>query len=153
FLRGDGAGGFAVQGASSPTGARPAGLVAAELTRDGRPDVAVATSNAVASLANIGAPATFPPQLSAPVVYGVGADAIALVTGDLDGRGAVDVAILSSSQNRTVLFGSATGALSPQPGMTIANASDLVPLDADRDGAIDLFVPRSVGPPDWSVDL
>ncbi len=124
-------------------GSHPRSAVAADLDGDGHVDLAVANQagGTVSILLNDGTGKfTVPP--SGTVTVGAGPEAI--VAGDFDRDGHVDLAVaspLASPPGVTILLGSTTGDFTPQPIVPVGALPDALAVgDFDRDGVLDLAV-------------
>lgn len=140
-LLGTGTGTFAAP-ATFPVdaGAELAGLVAADLDRDGKPDIAVAdrTAGTVAVLLGAG-DGTF----GAPAAFAAGEDVTPLAVADLDRDGRLDLAAaLSASGRVAVLLGHGDGTFDAPVtfGAGGTGTRSLATGDFDRDGRLDFVV-------------
>jgi hypothetical protein len=125
-------------------GSIPAGMVAADLTGDGRTDLAVAFlgDDTVAVLPGSGQPFAF----DAPVVTDVAGRPLGLVAADLDSDGRSEIAVSLATASLVRLF-EVTGAGRLEAGLDIpvgAGPTYLATADFDGDGRSDLAVSSSV---------
>jgi hypothetical protein len=121
------------------TGKGPIAIAAADLNRDGFPDVVTANQldNSISVLLNNG-DSTF----SSHVDYPTGKSPTAVIAADLNSDGIPDVAVVNSESNSISIFlGSADGTLRPFATMPIGpQPNALVAADFNRDGKVDLAV-------------
>ncbi len=122
-------------------GADAEGVVAADFNQDGRPDIATVSGDFNACTLNVflgNGDGTF----QTPVAYGLGGIALALATGDLDGNGAVDIAVASQINDSVHVFlNDGTGQFQSAgefDGGDVANA--IAVADLNNDGRPDVVV-------------
>jgi hypothetical protein len=141
-LLGDGTGGL-TPAAGSPfaVGVQPYGIVTRDFDGDGNADLAVGNSGggSVSVLLGDGS-GGFADAPGSPITGLSGP--IGLTAADLDGDGAVDLAVANSSANTlSVLLGDGAGGFAPQPGSPYVVGSlprSVAAGDFDGDGAPDL---------------
>jgi hypothetical protein len=107
-----------------------------DFNKDGKLDVAVASNNGLYVLLGRG-----DGTLSSPVLYSLDeAKAIALVAGDLDGDGNLDLIVATTSTvNRVyVLLGTPTGAFVVSQNFNSCPVRSLAVSDLNRDGGLDV---------------
>jgi len=127
------------------TGPNPLAVVTADLTNDGRPDLAVAnyTDSTVGVLVGSATVAgAFHPMVTSPT----GIHPKSLAVGDFNEDGNLDVAT-ANDNDVSVLLGDGAGALTPAPGSPIALGAypqSVVVGDFDGDGLLDLGVTSNV---------
>ncbi|WP_199423569.1 S8 family serine peptidase [Actinotalea solisilvae] len=131
-LRGDGAGGVAVERFPA-AGAAPHGLV--DVDRDGRDDVVSADGTVLLRAAD----GAFAPGTPVPAAPG----ATSLVGADVDGDGIEDV--VSVRYGSVVLAHGGRGFAAPLTFLDVTAAATPAPADMDGDGRSDLVVPSSSG--------
>ena len=139
-------------------GTSPDALVAGDFNGDGHLDLAVVNSNGISSSAGPGSVSvllgngdgTFQPQ----VTYAVGTSPYALVAGDFNGDGHIDLAVVNSNGisssagpgSVSVLLGNGDGTFQPQVTYAVGTSPDaLVAGDFNGDGHLDLAVVNSNG--------
>ena len=127
-----------------PVGPGPRSMAVADFSGDGKPDLAVATSNSagglVSVLVNEGS-GTFATAVS----YAVGGDPTSVATGDFNGDGQIDLAVSSAIDGTvSVLLNLGSGTFAPAVPYTVAtgafssNVQSIVVGDFDSDGKPDL---------------
>jgi VCBS repeat protein/IPT/TIG domain-containing protein len=149
-LRNLGGGGFAPPAILS-THASPAGLVAADVNGDLLPDVVVATSTGTfvdVFLNSAATPGTF---ASTPVSTQVAGQPVSVAAGDLDGDGAIDLAVVQRvmppSGRLTVLWGDGTGNFPVSTDVAnVAQPVDVAIADIDGDATSDVLYVRGSTP-------
>jgi hypothetical protein len=154
LLLGNGSGGFAAP-ANFGVGGSPRALTVADFNRDEKPDVATANSGGTVSvLLGDGAG-----NLSIPKNFNVAANAQFLKAGDFNNDNKPDLAVSSQTTNGiTVLLGDGAGEFAPASasfGVPNRTTLGLDVGDFDKDGALDLAVVNSSGPPEvviWKGD-
>jgi VCBS repeat protein/FG-GAP repeat protein len=131
------------QGPAVPTGSDPTSIVAGDLNRDGKPDLAVSNSssnNVNIFLGNGNGGLTEPP--GSPIALGTQPGSIAIGDFNLDGK--PDLAASNRLSNDvTILLGDANGGFSQPPGSPISvslNPSKVAVGDFNLDGKPDLAV-------------
>ena len=149
-LLGDGAGGFsAAPGSPVAAGDAPFGVVAADLSGDGKVDLAVSnnSSNALRVLLGNGA-GGFTASSGSPIP--VGGSPGQAAAADLDGDGDIDLAVPVWQNNWRVaiLLGDGAGGFAPGPGSPVAvggrhGTARINLADLNSDGKVDLIVARS----------
>ena len=149
ILLGNGSGGFSPSGGSPVTvGSSPTFVAAGDLNKDGRLDLAVTNSlsNNVTILLGDGS-GGFSPAAGSPVA--VGQNPFAVVTGDLNGDGNLDVVVANYlGASVTILLGNGSGGFSQAGGSPItvgAGAISLAIGDVNGDGRIDVAVANYLG--------
>jgi hypothetical protein len=121
----------------------PAGLVLADVDRDGLPDLLVASPAADAVSVALGLPGG---SFAAPfdVDLDAGSGPVALAAADLDRDGRLDLAVASEGADEVaVLLGTGTGSFVPAGALPLgggARPSALALADLDRDGLLDVAV-------------
>jgi len=144
LLPGDGHGNFSLANQRQfTTGHGPDAMTAADFNGDGRPDLAIVNqfTNNVTVLLGDGA-GGFTTATGSP--FAAGASAVAIVAGDFNGDGVVDLAIANQNSNDvTVLLGDGTGSFSPASGSPFAAGStpfSIGAADFNKDGKLDLVI-------------
>jgi hypothetical protein len=140
ILGNDGSGGFSLL-SHRPVGRGPVAIAAGDFDRNGRPDLAVSTPGAAPAgfslLLASGAPGSFGASVAVPV----GTSPDALVAGDFDRDGDLDLAVcdLETAGRVHVLLNDGAGAFSPGASPSVgAKPTAIVAADLDRDGDLDL---------------
>ena len=124
ILLGDGSGGFApAPGSPIATGSASQGIAIGDFNGDGIADLAV--TNAITSSVSIllgDGSGRFAPSPGSPVA--VGPNPYGVATGDFNGDGIADLAVVSQlSSNVSVLLGDGSGRFAPAPGSPIATGT------------------------------
>ena len=143
LLLGNGNGTFQLQSlTTNPVGGSPQDLVSGDFNGDGRLDLAVASVGAGTGEISIllgNGNGTFQPAME----YAVGSDPAALVAGDFNGDGRLDLAVADDS-GLYILLGNGDGTF--QPAVEYAAGiypQDIVAGDFNDDGKLDLVVAES----------
>jgi FG-GAP-like repeat len=139
ILLGAGDGSFAV-GGTVPVGTAPNGIVAADVTGDGRTDLAVANSGSstVSILAGNGA-GGFADEAGSPIA--VSTTPIGLAVTDVDADGRPDVAVATYANAVDILRRNAGGGFTRDPSIPVTGQqSGIATGDFDGDGRADLAV-------------
>jgi hypothetical protein len=128
----------------------PYSLVAGDFNGDGKIDVAVASSclddqcaqGAVTVLLGNG-DGTF----QSPVSYGTGGQySLSIVTGDFNGDGKLDVAVVNQSSSVSILLGNGDGTLQPAVVTSVGNVNlSIAAADFNGDGKTDLALDFNSG--------
>jgi len=138
-------------------GAGPHAIVAGDFNGDGRTDLAVVNSGVPSYLGGTyqgsvsvllgNGDGTFQPQ----VTYAVGRDPVSIVTGDFNGDGRTDLAVVNSnmfdigSGSVSVLLGNGDGTFQPEVTYAVGSVPDgIVSGDFTGDGRTDLAVANSL---------
>jgi hypothetical protein len=129
----------------SAGGNGPIALLAADLNKDGKPDLAVAlgSEKKISVLLNDGAGGFPDPPLP---LFDVGEGPNSIVSGDWDGDGNVDLAVVNSgSADLTLLFGDGAGRFPSQRSILVGGGRPEFAAtgDFDNDGAPDIAVSNS----------
>jgi len=146
ILRGDGSGSFTfATGSPFSICGRPSSIVAADLNRDTKLDLAVACAddNAVAILMGAGN-GTFARNVNSPVAIGLRPSSVAL--GDLNGDGKLDlVAADLLGSTISVSLGDGTGTFLTVTNYSVGRHPTSIALeDFNRDGKLDVVVTDSL---------
>ncbi len=127
-------------------GSAPAAVVVADFNNDLLPDLAIANTNSnnITVLLGNGAGAFLPAQ-NKPISIGPGTNPVALVAGDFNNDGNMDLVIADLNKNQlTLLLGLGTGSfMQPATAYTFpmqAYPSALAAADFNNDGNLDLLV-------------
>jgi hypothetical protein len=159
LLRGDGRGGFA-EWTMVPVGRHPYQRArTADVNRDGWPDLLSSNLDGNDLSVMLGGPSGFTPAPGSP--FPAGDAPFGLATGDFDGDGNLDVAVLDSPSSAaatgrdglTLLLGDGTGRFAgtgQAPFETGSHASRIAAGDLDGDGHDDIIASR---PDDDSIVL
>jgi hypothetical protein len=149
-LLGNGDGTFQPQ-VTYAVGTGPDALVAGDFNGDGRLDLAVANQGALGSPGTVSVlrgngDGTFQPQ----VTYPVGISPVAIVAGDFNGDGRLDLAVANRNDQggtSSVLLGNGDGTFQPQVSYAVGSGPDaIVAGDFTGDGRLDLAVANTFGP-------
>ncbi len=138
--------GALVTGSTPPTGSGPAGVVVSDFNGDGVYDLATANSNdnTVTVLLGNGS-GGFTAAPGSP--FSTGASPSAIVTGDFNNDGRLDLAIANNAGNSvTVLLGNGSGGFSAAPGSPFATGAFPIGLtlgDFNGDQKLDIAVANS----------
>jgi hypothetical protein len=129
----------------SAGGNGPIALLAADLNKDGKPDLAVAlgSENKMAVLLSDGVGGFPDPPLP---LFDVGESPNSITSGDWDGDGNVDLAVVNSgSADLTLLFGDGAGGFSSQRSVLVGGGRPEFAAtgDFDSDGVPDIAVTNS----------
>jgi hypothetical protein len=140
LFQGQGGASFRTQG-PFPVGKEPSSVVAADINKDGIPDLITAnqSDNTVSVLLGNG-DGTFKPQVSFPV----GAEPYAVAVADLDGDGSLDL-VVANYQDGTisVLLGNGNGTFRNLDPVPVGNGPYAIGIaDVNGDGTLDLVVPN-----------
>jgi Leucine-rich repeat (LRR) protein len=114
-------------------------LKAADVNNDGKPDWVFTSGTNVSTCANTSTPGAL--SAGVPTATAVGGTALKLATGDFDGNGFIDIAVVTSAPNQLRIFLNTNGAFAAfftivVPGVPSAIATG----DINRDGAMDILV-------------
>lgn len=146
-LRGAGDGTFASAPSISVGQTEPVSVAAADLTGDGKPDLAVATSANGARIYR-GQPGAFTGDFALLGTHPTDGNPRSVTIGDLDGDGILDLVVghLDNSsgggaENVSTLLGTGLGDFAPAVSFPAGNApASLALADLDEDGVLDLAV-------------
>jgi hypothetical protein len=154
LLLGDGSGGFA-NSVNFGVGSGPHSLTVADFNRDGSPDLATANSSGTVTVLLGNGAGGFGTGKNITVA----ANAQYLKTGDFNNDNKPDLVVSSQTVNGiTVLLGDGAGDFTPASasfGVSNRTSLGLDVGDFDKDGALDLAVVNSSGPPEvviWRGD-
>ncbi len=121
-----------------PVGAQPGALVAADLTRNARPDLAVLGSEGVSILENDGSGGF---RFDPTKILRVGREPVAIVAGDLNGDAFVDLVVANRAETFLSVLCGGAGGFEPERRLPIGRRASAVALGRfNRDGALDIAV-------------
>ncbi len=134
------------------TGSMPSSVAVGDFNGDGKPDLAVANFNSgtVSVLLNTTPVGTTTPTFAPQQTFTVGNHPIAVVTGDFNGDGKSDLAVINGSDStvsvllNTTAMGATTPTFAPQQTFTTGTSPDALAVgDFNGDGKPDLAVANS----------
>ena len=129
------------------TPSAPVAVLAADLNRDGRADVAAVCSNGTLEVRLGGAGFSLGSATSTPLAAAIGTPSGAVLA-DLDRDGRLDL-IVAGSGGLEVLQGDGAGGFTSQLVSTLqAGLTGVAALDLDKDGDLDLLAPHATG---WAL--
>ena len=128
---------------TEPVGSQPSAIVATDLNRDGRVDLAVNSPGETTPGVSVLLGSTTPGQFLGYTVVPVGSTPDDLVAGDFDRDGDLDLAVCDREVNGfvRVLRNDGSGVLALLGSFAVGNMpTAMVAADLDRDGDLDLVV-------------
>jgi len=149
---------FTVNTVDTPVGIAPFAIVKGDFNGDGVVDVATVNSNSTDNtvsvlLGNSGLAGQINPDgtvnnvptFASPLIYAVGSRPAAIVTGDFNADGKLDIAVANTGDGTvSVLYGKGDGTFQPAVTLTVGNAPvGIAAGDIDGDGNLDLVVANS----------
>ena len=115
----------------------PWDMVAGDFNGDGHPDLAISNGGVITILIGKG-DGTFERPVDYPVGFSRGNVSVAVVEGDFNGDGTLDI-VSANAENISLLLGRGDGTFKPAVNLGSANfANDVVAGDFDGDGELDL---------------